>query len=328
MDEKSYILEADSLYHVYESKAEEGNVVALRGLSVKVEQGEAVAVIGPSGSGKSTLLKSLGGLMTPTAGRVFLDGSDMTKLEGADLVEHRRSTVSFIFQEGNLLPDLSGLDNVMQPLRHAGIPAPEAKRQAVAVLERLGMTSRMKALPEQLSGGEQQRIAIARALITKPKLILADEPTGSLDPFTSQSVLDLFRELHKEEDVAFLIVTHSHDVADFSDRSLELRDGRFVAQHGEGIEVNDLIQNRELILDDIGTVSFPPDILLKLGGPGRYAVELIEPGRITLVSQAAKATAAAGNHRIYVANCPACDHEYGSTQEKQCPDCGSSRPKR
>ena len=102
------ILEADSLYHVYESKAEEGNVVALRGLSVEVGRGEAVAVIGPSGSGKSTLLKSLGGLMAPTAGRVFLGGSDLTKLEGSDLVEHRRSTVSFIFQEGNLLPDLSG----------------------------------------------------------------------------------------------------------------------------------------------------------------------------------------------------------------------------
>ena len=239
------ILEADSLYHVYESKAEEGNVVALRGLSVEVGRGEAVAVIGPSGSGKSTLLKSLGGLMAPTAGRVFLGGSDLTKLEGSDLVEHRRSTVSFIFQEGNLLPDLSGLDNVMHPLRHAGVPAPEAKRRAIAVLDRLGMVPRMKALPEHLSGGEQQRIAIARALITKPRLILADEPTGSLDPFTSQSVLELFRELHEEEDVAFLIVTHSRDVGDFADRSLELRDGRFVAQHGVGVEFDSLTQSRE-----------------------------------------------------------------------------------
>lgn len=326
MDDNS-ILEADSLYHVYESKAEEGNVVALRGLSVKVGRGEAVAVIGPSGSGKSTLLKSLGGLMSPTAGRVFLDGSDLTKLEGADLVEHRRSTVSFIFQEGNLLPDMSGLDNVMQPLRHAGVPTPEAKERAVAVLERLGMIPRMKALPEQLSGGEQQRIAIARALITKPKLILADEPTGSLDPFTSQSVLELFRELHEEEDVAFLIVTHSRDVGEFADRSLELRDGRFVAQHGEGVELDDLSQNRELIVDELGTVSFPPDILLELGGPGRYSVESLEPGRITLVSEAAAAAAAAGNSRQYVANCPACGHQYEDAQANRCPDCGSSRPK-
>ena len=321
------ILEADSLYHVYESKAEEGNVVALRGLSVEVGRGEAVAVIGPSGSGKSTLLKSLGGLMAPTAGRVFLGGSDLTKLEGSDLVEHRRSTVSFIFQEENLLPDLSGLDNVMHPLRHAGVPAPEAKRRAIAVLDRLGMVPRMKALPEHLSGGEQQRVAIARALITKPRLILADEPTGSLDPFTSQSVLELFRELHEEEDVAFLIVTHSRDVGDFADRSLELRDGRFVAQHGEGVEFGSLTQSRELLVDELGTVSFPPDILLELGGPGRYTVGELEPGRIVLQSEDAAAAAAAGIDRAYVANCPACGHEYADDDSNRCPDCGSSRPK-
>jgi putative ABC transport system ATP-binding protein len=327
MTDSTPILEADSLYHVYESKAEEGNVVALRGLSVRVGVGEAVAVIGPSGSGKSTLLKSLGGLMSPTAGRVFLGGTDLTKLEGSDLVEHRRSTVSFIFQEGNLLGDLSALDNVMQPLRHAGVPAREAKRRAIEVLERLGMVPRMKALPEQLSGGEQQRVAIARALVTKPKLILADEPTGSLDPFTSQSVIKLFKELHKEEDVAFLIVTHSRDVGEFSDRSLELRDGRFVAQHGEGVVLDDLTQNRELIVDDLGTVSFPPDILLELGGPGRYSVGSVEPGRIVLLSQDAATTAAAGNRRQFVVDCPACGHDYSDAEASHCPDCGSSRPK-
>ncbi len=320
------ILEADSLYHVYESKAEEGNVVALRGLSVRVNPGEAVAVIGPSGSGKSTLLKSLGGLMAPTAGRVFLDGKDLTKMQGTDLVQHRRSTVSFIFQEGNLLPHLSALDNVMQPLRHAGVNAIEANKRAIEILERLEMKPRMKAIPEQLSGGEQQRVAIARALITKPQLILADEPTGSLDPFTSQTVIDLFKELHEEEDVSFLIVTHSRDVGEFADRSLELRDGRFVAQHGEGVELGDLSQNRELIIDDLGTLSFPPDILLELGGPGRYSVGEVEPGRIVLLSEEAS-NVVKSTERNWVETCPACDYDYQGSGENRCPSCGSSRPK-
>lgn len=327
LNENLPILEADGLYHVYESKSEEGNVVALRGLSIKLKQGEAVAVIGPSGSGKSTLLKSLGGLMSPTAGTVFLDGSDLTKMNGSELVEHRRSTVSFIFQEGNLLGDLSALDNVMQPLRHAGIPSPQAKKEAISVLDRLGMVPRMKALPSQLSGGEQQRVAIARALITKPKLILADEPTGALDPFTSQSVLKLFEELHHDDDVSFLIVTHSRDVGEFADRSLELRDGRFVAQHGSGLEIDDLTRDRELIVDDLGTVNFPPDILLELGGAGRYSVDEVTRGRITLISDDYYSSKEEKTSRQFVANCPACSFEFSNNELNQCPNCGSSRPK-
>ncbi|MEC8106660.1 MAG: ATP-binding cassette domain-containing protein, partial [Candidatus Thermoplasmatota archaeon] len=149
------ILESDGLYHVYESKAEDGNVVALRGLHINMKAGEAIAVVGPSGSGKSTLMKCLGGLMKPSAGSVSLAGKNMTRLKGQELVELRQKTVSFIFQEGNLLPDLNARDNVAQPLRHQGVSSKKALALADAMLERLGMGHRNRALPAMLSGGEQ-----------------------------------------------------------------------------------------------------------------------------------------------------------------------------
>ena len=319
---KPTILESESLYHVYESKAEDGNVVALRGLHVNVKQGEAVAVVGPSGSGKSTLLKCLGGLMKPSAGKVSLDGKNMTRLTGQELVELRQKTVSFIFQEGNLLPHLSALDNVAQPLRHQKISSKEAKRRALELMTELGIDHRAKGLPSMLSGGEQQRVAIARALITNPRLILADEPTGALDPITSREVLKLFKELHERDNVAFLLVTHSKEVAAFADRSLELRDGRFVAEHGSDLDIENLSQGRELIVDDMGTVTFPPDILNKMGGPGRYSVGQLESGKLSLLGERISAI----GQLVLASSCPACNHNYADSDEQLCPSCGSTRP--
>jgi len=319
------ILEANALYHIYDSKAEDGNVIALRGLHVKVKPGEAVAVVGPSGSGKSTLLKCLGGLMKPSAGIVSLDGSNMTRLTGKELVELRQRTVSFIFQEGNLLPDLSALDNVAQPLRHQKVPSREAKRRAQELLDELGMGHRSEGLPSMLSGGEQQRVAIARALITNPRLILADEPTGALDPITSREVLALFKELHETKGVAFLMVTHSAEVAAFCDRSLELRDGRFIAQHGADFEVTDLAESRELIVDDIGTMVLSPDLLLEMGGAGRYEVEEVGDGRLVLVSTEENESLLVGGKTL-APSCPACFHTYTDEDTQLCPECGSSRP--
>ena len=324
-EEAQTILEANALYHVYESKAEDGNVVALRGLHVKVKPGEAVAVVGPSGSGKSTLLKCLGGLMKPSAGNVSLQGQNMTRLTGQELVLLRQKTISFIFQEGNLLPHLSAVDNVAQPLRHQNVSPKEAKQRALDLLTELGMGHRAHGLPAALSGGEQQRVAIARALITDPRLILADEPTGALDPITSREVLKLFKELHEKKGVAFLLVTHSAEVAAFCDRSLELRDGRFVAQHGADLEVYDLAESRELIVDDIGTVVFPPDILLEMGGSGRYEVEDVGDGRLTLTSTESAPSLLDGGQTL-AASCPACNHEYADDETQRCPDCGSIRP--
>ena len=144
------VLEAKNLYHVYTSNEEDGNVVALRGLSVSIKSGEAVAVVGPSGSGKSTLLKALGGLMKPSAGSVYLNGQNMTRTTGSDLVRLRQETVSFIFQEGNLLPDLNALDNIAQPLRHSGVRGKEARKRAMDMLESLGIADRAYSLPPTL----------------------------------------------------------------------------------------------------------------------------------------------------------------------------------
>ncbi|MDG1534119.1 MAG: ABC transporter ATP-binding protein [Candidatus Thalassarchaeaceae archaeon] len=327
MDDNNIILQAKNMYHIYESLSLEGNVVALRGLNVTIKEGEAVAVIGPSGSGKSTLLKCLGGLMKPSSGSVSLGGKEMIRMTGSELVKLRQETVSFIFQDSNLLPELNALDNVAQPLRHQGVMPGPARSKAMELLDRLGMGDRWMGVPEELSGGEQQRVAIARALITKPKLILADEPTGALDPITSREVLELFERLHEEEDVAFLLVTHNRDVAYFCERSLELRDGRFVAQHGTDFDLSDLSESRELIIDETGTITLPPDLLLKLGGPGRFDVpdvdrdtlqlERVEDDKIEVSSQ---------TKRILSSSCPACNHDYGESAEQLCPECGSSRP--
>ena len=321
------ILKADSLYHIYESNAEDGNVVALRGLSVSIREGEAVAVVGPSGSGKSSLLKCLGAIMKPSAGSVELAGRRVTRLTGPELVSLRQQTVSFIFQDSNLLPHLNALNNVAQPLLHQGELARPSRKKAQDLLDRLGVGDRALGMPEQLSGGEQQRVAIARALITNPKLILADEPTGALDPITSREVLALFKQLHKEDGVAFLLVTHSKEVAAFCERSLELREGRFIAQHGGDVDIADLTDSRELIVDDSGTVTLPPDVLLEIGGPGRF--ELPEVSRDLLHLERVE------DDRIYLdgagtmklsSTCPACFHQYGDSDEQLCPECGSSRP--
>ncbi len=327
MDDNNIILQAKNMYHIYESLSLEGNVVALRGLNVTIKEGEAVAVIGPSGSGKSTLLKCLGGLMKPSSGSVSLGGKEMIRMTGSELVKLRQETVSFIFQDSNLLPELNALDNVAQPLRHQGVMPGPARSKAMELLDRLGMGDRWMGVPEELSGGEQQRVAIARALITKPKLILADEPTGALDPITSREVLELFERLHEEEDVAFLLVTHNRDVAYFCERSLELRDGRFVAQHGTDFDLSDLSESRELIIDETGTITLPPDLLLKLGGPGRFDVPDVDRNTLQLERvEDDKIEVSSQTKRILSSSCPACNHDYGESAEQLCPECGSSRP--
>ena len=327
MDESLVILEAKNMYHIYESLSLEGNVVALRGLNVRIKQGEAVAVIGPSGSGKSTLLKCLGGLMKPSSGSVSLGGREMIRMTGNELVKLRQETVSFIFQDSNLLPDLNALDNVAQPLRHQGVMPGPARAKAMDLLEKLAMADRWMGMPEQLSGGEQQRVAIARALITNPKLILADEPTGALDPITSREVLELFEKLHEEENVAFLLVTHNRDVAYFCERSLELRDGRFVAQHGTDFDLSDLSETRELIIDETGTITLPPDLLIKLGGPGRFDVPDVDRDALRLERvEDEKIEVSPKTRRVLSPICPACNHDYSDSTDQICPECGSSRP--
>jgi putative ABC transport system ATP-binding protein len=200
-------------------------VHALRGVTLTVEPGEFVAVMGSSGSGKSTLMNILGCLDKPTAGEFRLDGHPTSRLHSDGLARIRNRTLGFVFQSFNLLSRTSALENVELPLLYADVPAVERKRRAHEALERVGLGTRVHHHPNQMSGGQQQRVAIARALVTRPKVILADEPTGNLDSETSIEVMTLFQELWSTG-ITIVLVTHEPDIAGFAGRVLSMKDGR------------------------------------------------------------------------------------------------------
>jgi lipoprotein-releasing system ATP-binding protein len=201
-------------------------VRVLRGVTVSVNRGESVAIIGSSGVGKSTLLHLLGALDRPTGGRVFFDGEDVFARSESALARHRRTQVGFVFQFSNLLGEMSALDNAMVPALLQRLPADEARERATMALQEVGLGERLGHRPGELSGGEQQRVAIARALVGAPQLILADEPTGNLDPKTSAVIWDLFLRLQAERGLAFAIATHNHELARRADRGYRLVEGR------------------------------------------------------------------------------------------------------
>jgi len=215
-------IEIEKLNKTYSSDADK--VVALRDLTIRVEEGTFLGVMGPSGSGKSTLLSILGGLSHPTAGRLCVDDIDIYALSGEKLADFRREYLGFVFQSFNLIPYLTALENVMLPLAVKRLPAKEKRRLANEVLNRVGLKSRADHLPSQLSGGEQERVAIARALVNAPPLILADEPTGSLDSATSLEIMDLFKNLNREGQT-IVMVTHNAENVPYFDRTISLRDG-------------------------------------------------------------------------------------------------------
>jgi len=205
-------------------------VIALRGLDMQVADGELVAVQGPSGCGKTTLLNLLGGIDRPTAGRIEVDGSNLVDLGDGDLVKYRLARVGFIFQFFNLVPTLTAEENVELPLRLAAKgPSIRAKRRK-ELLELVGMTQRATHRPDELSGGEQQRVAIGVALANDPPLLLADEPTGELDTKTGQEVLDLFRRLNQEFKKTIVVVTHDARVSHIAHRVLEIQDGKIMGE--------------------------------------------------------------------------------------------------
>jgi putative ABC transport system ATP-binding protein len=200
-------------------------VPVLKGLSLTIGQGEFIAVMGASGSGKSTLMNILGCLDVPSTGRYRLDGNDVTRLDHRALAAVRNSTIGFVFQQFNLLPRTSAVENVELPLLYAGVPAADRRRMAVAALRRVDLGERLDHQPHQLSGGQQQRVAIARALVGHPRLIFADEPTGNLDSETSGAVMAIFQELERDG-LTIVLVTHESDVAACAARTITLRDGR------------------------------------------------------------------------------------------------------
>ncbi len=265
---------ADNLVKIY--KTAELEVLALQGLDLQVERGELLAIIGNSGSGKSTFLNMLGGLDTPSAGKLFVDGKNLFTMTEKQLVEYKRDTVGFVWQNNarNLLPYLSALENVMTPMQFGA--EKNKKEQALKLLDMVGMSHKKASRLNQLSGGEQQRIAIAIALANQPKLLLADEPTGSVDRKTADYILDVFRHLNRDEGQTIVIVTHDVALSKQVQRVVAIRDGKFSSERIlkeqyslEGATAinwqDEETQEEYAIIDRAGRIQIPKDMLTEAG---------------------------------------------------------------
>jgi putative ABC transport system ATP-binding protein len=230
------MLHAQDVTKVYEGRRP---VHALRGVTLQVKAGEFVSLMGPSGSGKSTLLHLLGALDAPTSGRIMLGSQDLACLTDRQCALMRRNRIGFVFQAFNLLPSLSAAENVALPLLLAGQPARQARRQAVVALDQVGLRARAGHCPDEMSGGEMQRVAVARTLVTEPDVVLCDEPTGNLDSVASAEVLALLRQLPEDGRRAVVMVTHDAGAAAYGDRIVRLRDGQ--------VETEEFVRGRHAV---------------------------------------------------------------------------------
>ncbi|EXM39004.1 MAG: ATP-binding cassette domain-containing protein [Ruminococcus albus] len=284
------MIRCENLVKIY--KTSDVEAVALQGLDLDVKKGELMAIVGNSGSGKSTLLNMLGGLDRPSAGSLTVDGKDLLKFTDKDYMEYKRDTVGFVWQNNarNLVPYLTAVQNVELPMLLKGRKG--RRERALELLKKVGLEKRKNSRLDQMSGGEQQRVAIAIAMANDPKLLLADEPTGSVDTKTSAMILDIFKELNRSEGVTVVIVTHDLKLADHIDRVVAIRDGRTSSEiirkksyredldeMGEVITKEEEASHEELaVLDRSGRLQLPKDYMQSLGikGGGKVRVELDE----------------------------------------------------
>lgn len=220
------LIECEDIWKIY--RVGDVEVQALRGINLTIDRGEFVAVMGTSGSGKSTLMNILGCLDRPTRGRYRLDGLDVGAAKPDLLAELRNRQIGFVFQNFNLIPRTSALENAQLPLFYRGISIKEQRKQAAAALERVGLVGREQHYPTQLSGGQQQRVAIARALVGAPSILFADEPTGNLDTTSSREIMDILERLNREDGITVILVTHESDIAAYASRELIMTDGQVV----------------------------------------------------------------------------------------------------
>ena len=285
------MVQADGLVKIYKSK--ETEVLALQGLDLTVEKGELTAIIGNSGSGKTTFLNMIGGLDRPSAGKLFVDGKNLFTMTKRDLVKYKRETVGFVWQNNarNLLPYLTALENIMMPMSLQ--KQDNKKEKALELLDTVGLMHRKDSRLSQLSGGEQQRIAIAIALANSPKLLLADEPTGSVDRKTADYIFDIFKRLNREKGQTILIVTHDVTLSKMVRRVVAIRDGkisseRILKEQYADIATNTVDWNTEetqeeyAIIDRVGRVQLPPDLLDELSLDSNKVRVTMENGRIVI----------------------------------------------
>jgi putative ABC transport system ATP-binding protein len=225
-DTNQEVVRLEDVYKIYITGNEE--VHALDGVSMTVQKGEFVAIMGPSGSGKSTLLNMIGCLDKPTKGRVFINGVDTSTLTDNELTRLRREAIGFVFQHYNLIPTLTALENVELPMIFRGLNDDERKRRAMELLRIVGLEREMNRKPNELSGGQQQRVGIARALANDPEILLCDEPTGNLDTRSGEIVMEILSRLNRERGVTLIVVTHDPAVSGFARRTVRIRDGRII----------------------------------------------------------------------------------------------------